>query len=440
MKTLIKNAHILTMNTAMDVIENGYMVIEDDHIVELGAGDYSGPVDRHLDANNAILMPGMINTHTHVGMIPFRSLGDDCKDRLRRYLFPLENECMTEELVYASANYAIAELLLAGVTTFVDMYYFEDKIAQATDEMGARALLGETIIDFKTCDTDKPYGGLDYCEWFIPKWLNHPRITPYPAPHATNTNSEDALKRANALSEKYQVPLSMHIAEMDYEMSHFREKYNRTPVEFLDSIGLLNERLIGAHCIHVNDSDIALMAARKSAVAHCIGANTKSAKGVAPVKEMLAKGVAVGLGTDGPSSGNTLDIITQFKLFADFQKTANKDRALFPAAEIVRLGTIEAARAIGMADKIGSLEAGKKADFVLIETQSVNMFPIFDPYSALVYSSNAGNVDTVYVDGKCLVRNKTLQNVSLSTLRNELDNEMTHFKKKAIEFSADLAK
>lgn len=438
MKTLITNATILTMNATMDVFENGYMVIDNDRIIALGAGNYDGAVDTMLDANRSIVMPGMINTHTHVGMIPFRSLGDDCKDRLRRYLFPLENDCMNEALVYASARYAIAELLLGGVTTFVDMYYFEDKIAQAVDEMGARALLGETIIDFETCDTDKPYGGLEYCEWFIPKWLNHPRITPYPAPHATNTNNEAALKRANALSEKYQVPISLHVAEMDYEMAHFRDNYAMSPVEFLDSIGLLNERLISAHCIHVSDSDIALMAAKKSAVAHCIGANTKAAKGVAPVKQMLEQGVSVGLGTDGPASGNTLDILTQFKLFADFHKTANSDRALFPSQQIVRLGTIDGARAIGMSDKIGSLEIGKQADFVLVETESVNMFPIFDPYSALVYSANAANVHTVYVAGKCLVSNKTLQTASLATLRRELDEKMAQFKLKAVEYSNDL--
>jgi len=435
MKTLICNATILTMNKTMDVIEQGYMVIENDRIIALGTGDYPETCEHILNANGKILMPGMINAHTHIGMIPFRSLGDDCKDRLRRYLFPLEIECMTEALTYTSSKYAIAELLLSGVTTFVDMYYFEDRVAQATDEMGARALLGETIIDFATCDADKPYGGLDYCEWFIPKWRDHPRITPFPAPHATNTNNEDALKRANALSEQYQVPLSLHVAEMDYEINYFKEKYNQTPVEFLDSLGLVNERLIAAHCIFMTDNDITLFAKNRATVAHCIGANTKSAKGVAPVKQMLEQGVVVGLGTDGPSSGNTLDIITQFKLFADFHKTANKDRSIFPAHEIVRLGTIEAAKAIKMEHSIGSLEIGKKADFVLIETDSANMFPIFDPYSALVYSANASNVDTVYVDGQCLVKNKTLQHASLSELRQQLDQQMTKFKAKAQERS-----
>jgi 5-methylthioadenosine/S-adenosylhomocysteine deaminase len=438
MKTLIKNAVILTMNSAMDVIEDGYMVIDADRIVALGAGEYHDAVDSVIDAERAILMPGMINTHTHVGMIPFRSLGDDCQDRLRRYLFPLENDCMTADLAYASARYAIAEMLLGGVTTFVDMYYFEDKIAQAVDEMGARALLGETIIDFKTCDTDKPYGGLDYCEWFIPKWLDHPRITPYPAPHATNTNSVEALKRANALSQQFQVPISLHVAEMDYEMAHFKEVYDQTPIEFLDSIGLLNERLIAAHCIHLTDSDIALMAARGSSVAHCIGANTKAAKGVAPVKQMLANGIAVGLGTDGPASGNTIDVMTQFKLFADFQKSTNRDRSLFPARQIVELGTISAAKAIGLDAEIGSLEIGKKADFILLETNSVNMFPIFDPYSAIVYSANPANVDTVFVDGRCLVRHKTLQTASLPQLREALDRQMGPFKVKAREYSRDL--
>lgn len=434
MRTRIENITILTMNSNEDVIKNGVIEFEDSIITHIGVKPSTLICDKIIDGKNGILMPGMINTHTHVGMVPFRTLGDDCKDRLRRFLFPLENECMNEKLVYTSTKYAIAEMLLGGVTTFVDMYYFEDEVAKATDEMKARALLGETVIDFKTCDTDKPYGGIDYANWFIPKWNNHELITPFIAPHATNTNNEEALKQANEISKKYNVPISMHIAELDYEMSYFKDNYNMTPIEYLESIGLLSNRLIGAHCIRLNDKDIQLMKKYNVNVAHCIGSNTKAAKGVAPVKEMLENGINVGLGTDGPSSGNTIDIITQFKLFATFHKNHNQDRSIFNSKKIVELGTIGAAKAIGLDHIIGSLEIGKKADLVLIETQSVNMFPIFDPYAALVYSANPSNVDSVFVNGKCLVKDKKLVYHCLAEIKNELNNAMQEFSKKALEY------
>jgi len=437
MKTRIENVTVLTMNENNEIIENGFIEF-DKKITCIGQGASCHEVDRIIDGKHGIVMPGMINTHTHVGMIPFRSLGDDCQDRLRRFLFPLEKECMNERLAYTSAKYAISEMLLSGVTTFVDMYYFEDTIAKATDEMGIRALLGETVIDFETCDSPKPYGGLDYAKWFIPKWLHHPRIRPFIAPHATNTNSGDALKKANDISQQYNVPISIHVAEMDYEMTYFQEHYQQTPIQFLDSIGLLSSRLIGAHCIHLTEDDMALMAKHDVRVAHCIGANTKAGKGVAPVKDMLKHGIHVGLGTDGPSSGNTLDLFTQFKLFADFHKVYNHDRSLFPSQEIVRLGTIEAAKVIGYETMIGSIEVGKKADLVLIETDSVNMFPIFDPYAVIVYSAHAHNVDTVFVDGECLVQHKQLVKKSLFEIKNDLQEAMHDFSMKAKEYSQNI--
>lgn len=431
MKTRIENVTILTMNQNADVIENGFIEF-DEKITCIGQGQSTNQVDKVIDGNKGIVMPGMINTHTHIGMVPFRTLGDDCKDRLRRFLFPLENECMNEKLAYTSAKYAMAEMLLAGITTFMDMYYFEDVIAKATDEMGMRAFLGETVIDFATCDNHQPYGGLDYAKWFIPKWKDHPLITPFIAPHATNTNNEEALKEANEISKQYNVPISLHVSEMDYEMTYFHEEYQKTPIAFLESIGLLSSRLVAAHCILVNDSDIDLLRKYDVQVAHCIGSNAKAGKGVAPIKDMLLKGVNVGLGTDGPSSGNTLDLFTQFKMFATFHKNHHHDRSLFPSKEIVELGTIKGAKCLGIDNQVGSLEIGKQADLVLIETDSVNMFPLFDYYSALVYSAQPHNVDSVFVNGKCLVKNKKLVYFSLKELKQDLQNEMKEFSKKAM--------
>ncbi|MFZ1691170.1 MAG: amidohydrolase [Trichococcus flocculiformis] len=433
MKTLITNVTVLTMNADYDIFEKGFILFEDDRILTVGPVEQqpNAGYDRMIDGRNAIAMPGMVNTHTHIGMIPFRSLGDDTPDRLRRFLFPLEKACMTKDLAYHSGKYAIAEMQLAGVTTFMDMYYFEDELAQAADEMQARAILGETVIDFATCDTSEPHGGLSYAETFIPKWLDHELITPAIAPHAPNTNSPQALQEAAAISKKYGVPISLHLSEMDYEIRHFQEKYGKTPVAFLADLGVLSERLIAAHCIHVTPDDITLLKQNDVAVAHCIGANTKSAKGVAPVKAMLEAGIRVGLGTDGPSSGNTLDLFVQMRMFANFHKTHLQDRAAFPARDIVRLATLGGAEVLGLADKIGSLETGKKADIVLVETDSANMFPIFDPYAVLVYSAHAGNVSDVFINGVPIVSGKQLLTQDLAALKTTLASEMKDFIKQA---------
>jgi 5-methylthioadenosine/S-adenosylhomocysteine deaminase len=424
---VIKNAWILTMNEKMEQFPKGYILVDGDKIIDVGAMD-SLPndftYDQCVDAKGAILLPGMVNTHTHIGMIPFRSLGDDYPDRLRRFLFPLENECMNQQLAYTSAKYAIAEMQLAGVTTFFDMYYFEQQLAEAAEEMHSRGILAETVIDTVTVDVPEPMGGLDYAQSFLPKWQENGRIQASVAPHAPYSNTIEVLQQADALSRKYDVPWMMHVSEMDFELEKYRKEHNQTPIEFLEEVGVLSPRLVAAHCIHLSDHDIELLKKNDVKVAHCIGANTKSAKGVARVRDLLAAGVTVGLGTDGPSSGNTLDLFSQMRLFANFHKTFLQDRSAFPAEEIVKLATCGGANVLGMEKQIGSIEAGKQADFILVETDSVNMFPIFDPYSALVYSANAGNVRDVFIAGKQVVVGKKLVDYDEVQLRAELAEAM----------------
>ena len=439
MKQLIKNVYILTMDQEWTEYQNGYLLIEENRISQLGAMTDSLPqADQVIDGKQGILLPGMINTHTHTGMIPFRSLGDDVPDRLRRFLFPLE-QVMTPALVRASAEYAMAEMLLSGVTAFCDMYYFEGEVAQAAESMQIRALLGETIIDMATCDAKDAAEALAYCESFIQKWQDHEMITPVIAPHAPNTNELKTLKDILALSQKYNVPITMHVEEMTYEMEEFAKKYQQTPLAFLHELGYFEQDFIMAHCIFMTDEDMKLVGKyhEKVRIAHCIGANTKSAKGVAPVRGMLEHQLTVGLGTDGPSSGNTLDLFTQMRMFANFHKTHLADRGAFPAKEIVRLATAGGAKTLGLFDQVGSLEVGKKADLTLVETQSVNMFPIFDAYSALVYSANASNVSDVWVNGQQLVKEKQLVQKEVQALRTALYQQMDQFvaeaKRKAAE-------
>lgn len=422
----------------MEQFPNGYILVDGEKILDVGAMD-SLPnditYDQCIDAKGAILLPGMVNTHTHIGMIPFRSLGDDYPDRLHRFLFPLENECMNEQLAYTSAKYAIAEMQLAGVTTFFDMYYFEQQLAEAAEEMHSRSILAETVIDTVTVDVPEPMGGLQYAQRFLPKWQGNSRIQASIAPHAPYSNTMEVLQQADVLSRKFDVPWMMHVSEMDFEMEKYRKEHNQTPIEFLEEIGVLSPRLIAAHCIHLSDHDIEVLKKYDVKVAHCIGANTKSAKGVARVRDLLAAGVTVGLGTDGPSSGNTLDLFSQMRLFANFHKTFLQDRSAFPAEEIVKLATIGGAKVLGMEKHIGSIESGKQADFILVETDSVNMFPIFDPYSALVYSANAGNVRDVFIAGKQVVAEKKLVDYDVVQLRAELAEAMEQcgFKVKALK-------
>lgn len=428
MKTVIQNVIVVTMNDKREIYNPGYLLFEHDIIQAIGPMEELEKEDLSgvscIDGKQGILMPGMVNLHTHMGMIPFRGLGDDCKDRLRVFLIPMENKAMDEEMVYLSTRYAAGEMLLSGVTSVLDMYYYEEEAAKAMDEMGIRGIAGQTVMEEGACDFSDPYEAISYGERLIKKYQSHPRISACIAPHGTSTCSSQVLKAAYLIDSSYQVPFTLHTAEMDYEMKYFEKEYSMTPAEYLDSIGVLGEDTLAAHCIHMTKEDLDLFKRRGVRVAHCIGSNTKAAKGVAPVTEMIERNIPVGLGTDGPASGNTLDILTQMKLFADFHKNETKDRSAFPAETIVSLATIEGAKAMGLHLVTGSLEPGKQADLVLIETQSANMFPVYDPYSALVYSANPSNVESVFVAGECLVKEKRLVKSNLEEIRRDLVRKM----------------
>ncbi len=420
--TAIKNITVITMNTDKELIENGVVIIEDENIIAVGSSGIEDAYTIHnmIDGENGILMPGMINGHTHAPMIAFRSLGDDVPDRMKRYLFPLEKELVDANLVYKSSKYGIAEMLLGGVTTFVDMYFFEDEVAKASKEMGIRAVVGETVVNFPSPDSETEYGGIEIAEKLIHKWKNDSLVTPAIAPHAPYSMDTDKLKKCHQLAVKHDVPLIMHVAEMEFETTKYREEYGCSPVKYLSDIGLLSNKLIAAHCVNVNEEDLRLLKESGTGVIHNAGANSKGAKGIAPVKTMRGKDLKLGLGTDGPMSGNTLDILTQMALVPKIHKLFNNDRSLFPALDIVEMATMGGARALHMDHKIGSIEVGKKADMVLIETKSVNMQPIFDYYSVLVYSANPSNVDLVMVNGVIQVKNKALSNHELSTLQKDI--------------------
>jgi len=345
----------------------------------------------------------------------------------------MESQAMDAELAAASARYGICELLLSGVTTVLDMYYFEEKVAHIMDQMGIRGIAGETVMEDATCDASCAEEALERGRDLIRAYRNHPRVKGALTPHGTTTCSGEHMKMALEEDLKGNTVFTLHTAEMDYEMTYLAEKYQMTPVEYLNSFELLGAHTLTAHSIRLTEADCRLLAETKTNVAHCIGSNTKAAKGVAPVALLRSLGVNVGLGTDGPASGNTLDLFTQMRMCENFHKNTLKDRSAFPAKEIVKMATIEGAKALGLGDVTGSLEPGKEADLVIIETDSPNMFPIYDPYSTLVYSAFASNVRDVYVAGECLVEEKRLVKEDLMDVRMALKEKMERTKFKEMK-------
>ena len=419
---LITDATVLTMNAEKTIYESGTVAIKDNKIIAVGdknlAEQYQA--DKIMNVAGDIVMPGLINTHTHVSMTVFRSLADDVPDRLHRYIFPLESKLVSRDMVRIGANLGNVEMLKGGVTTYADMYYFEDEVAKTVDKIGMRAVLGETVIKFPVADAKNAQEGIAYALKFIDEYKDHPRITPAFAPHAPYTNTTEVLQQVAKLSEEKGVPVLIHLAESAREEEKIAEiSGGKSPVQYMHDIGALNSQLVGAHMILVDDEDIALVKASDMGVAHNMSANIKSAKGVSPALKMYDQGVRIGLGTDGPMSGNNLSTIAEFGQVAKVHKLVNHDRAAMPPVKVIDMSTMGAARALHMEDKIGSLEVGKLADIIVIDTKAVNMVPMYNPYSALVYSAYPTNVRHAIVDGKLLMEDKKILTVDEDKIREE---------------------
>ncbi|MGL4214816.1 MAG: amidohydrolase [Morganella morganii] len=412
---MITDGTVLTMNPENTVFEHGTVVVSDGKIVAVGGPELTAKYQakKVLDVKGDIVMPGLINTHTHGSMTVFRSLGDDVPDRLHRYIFPLENKLVSRDMVRTGANLANIEMIKGGVTTYADMYYFEDEVAKTEDKAGLRAVLGETIINYPVADSQTPEEGIAYAVRFINEYKDHPRITPAFAPHAPYTNTTENLQKIAALSEELNVPVMIHLAETDREKEEIAKRTGgKSPVQYMADIGALNNRLLAAHVIMADDNDLDLLKKYDVGVAHNISANTKSAKGVAPVTQMLEKGIRTGLGTDGPMSSNTLTTMNELNLVGKIHKLETKNRAAMPPLTVVEMATKGSARALHMDDKIGSLETGKLADIIVVDTKAPNMVPVYSPYAALVYGANGANVRHTIVDGVILMEDRQLLTVN----------------------------
>ncbi len=426
---LIKNALVVTMNDGREIQTDGVVVIDGDTIVAVGDESL---IDQYtanetLDADGDILIPGMINLHNHVPMVAFRGLAEDgyaVGERLFNFFFPLEKALLDRELIYVSARHAVMEMALGGVTTYADMYYHEDEVARATKEVGLRGVLGETIIGFPVVDAPEPYGGLAYAEQFIKRYVDDDLITPAVAPHAPYTVSPEKLLQAKALADKYDVPILMHMSEIEDEHQRTKDAFGDLPsdltiIQYLDRLGFLSDRLVGAHVIYTDQTDITLLKDKGVGVGHNPKANTKDMSGLAAAWEMYNAGVDVGLGTDGPMSSNQMDVLSVMQYAARVARIRHGSGKPFKPIELVEMATLGGARALDMEDRIGSIEVGKLADMVLIDTKAANMQPNYDVYATLVYAAYPPNVKTTIVNGRIIVRDRDLLTLDLDAHQDQ---------------------
>ena len=411
---LITNATIVTMNAEGRIIANGEIAVHGDSIEGLGRAPLfpKGYVAKQtIDAHGALVLPGFINGHTHVPMTLLRGLHDDVTldDWLRKYIFPAEGKNVTEDFVRWGTRLAAAEQIRSGVTTFADMYYFEDAIAEEAKAAGMRAVLGETFIDFPAPDNKSNAAMLEYTEKFLKRWQNDPLIHAAPAPHSIYTCSAKTLQDSAALARKYHAPILIHVAEMKKELDDSLAQNHATPVQYLEKLGILGPDVLAAHCIYVDDADRKILASDQVGCVHNPSSNMMLSSGVAPVIEERAAGIAVGLGTDGPAgSNNDLDLMEEMDLAAKLQKIIKMDPRALGAQAVVEMATIEGAKALHMEKEIGSLEPGKKADIILISLDEPNAVPMYDIYSQLAYTLKASDVQTVIIGGRIVMRDRKL--------------------------------
>jgi 5-methylthioadenosine/S-adenosylhomocysteine deaminase len=417
---LVAGGMVVTMDGERRVLEDGTVAVKGDAILAVGSraeieAKYDGA--QRIDARGKLVLPGLINGHTHVPMTLLRGLKDDVTLDvwLKKYIFPAEAKNVTEDFVRWGTRLAAAEQIRGGVTTFADMYYFEDSIAEETRAAGMRGVLGETILDFPAPDNKTNVAMLEYTEKFLKRWQGDALIHAAAAPHSMYTCSKKTLQDSAALARKYHAPILIHVAEMKKELDDSRAQNGLTPVQYLERIGLLGPDVVAAHCIWVDEADRKILAERQVGCVHNPASNMMLASGVAPVIEERAAGVHVGLGTDGPAgSNNDLNLMEEMDLAAKLQKVTKMDPQALGAKAAVEMATIEGAHALHMEKEIGSLEAGKKADLILIGLDAPNAVPMYEVYAQIVYALKASDVETVVIGGRVVMRDRKVLTVKES--------------------------
>jgi len=418
---IVTGGTVLTQNASHQVLAPGAVAVDGAAIVavdrpEVIASRFTAA--NTLDVHDQVVLPGLINTHTHAPMVLYRGLADDLAlmDWLQKYIFPAEAKTVSPEMVRIGTRLAALEMIESGTTTYADMYYFEEEIARVTKTAGLRGVLGQTILQFAVPDAKTPADGLRRTEAFIKEFKDDRLIVPAVAPHAMYTNDRATLIACAALARKYGVPLITHLAETEDEVRIARDRYQMTPAGYLESIGFWGPRTLAAHGVWVTDEDIVILRKHDVGVAHNPESNMKLASGAAPVTKYLNAGVALGLGTDGAASNNDLDMFEAMRQAAFLAKLSTRDPTAVPAQTALDMATIGGARALGMARDLGSLEAGKRADLITVSMNSARQTPMYDPVSHLVYVGRGDDVRTTIVDGQVLMTDRQVRTLDRSTV------------------------
>ena len=423
--TVLLGEWLLTMDGRDTRFKNGGIAVRGDRIVAVGpreviAERYEGR--ETVDMPRGLIMPGLVNSHTHAAMTCFRGIADDLPlmEWLNDYIFPAEAKNVNPELAYWGSLLACAEMILSGTTTFCDMYIFEAETALAAREAGVRCLLGEVLFDFPSPSVKTPQEGLEYTERMIRDWAGDPLVNIVVEPHALYTCSPDLLREAGKLAEKHQVPIATHFLETAGEKAMLEEKLGRKPVHYLQELGYLHGRFFAFHAVAMDEEDINLFARHGCGVVHNPESNMKLASGVAPVSAMLREGVTVGLGTDGCASNNNLDMLQEMDTAAKLEKCARLDPTIQSAETVLRMATIEGAKVLGLDGLTGSLEAGKKADIVVLDIGKPHLTPLYNPVSHLVYAASGADVDSVWINGRRVLKERKLLTVDVEAVMDRV--------------------
>ena len=411
----IENGTLLTMDAQNSVIKNGALGIKGDTISYIGSGgDKEFQAKGIIDAKGGLILPGLINGHTHAAMSLFRGLADDLPlmEWLNHYIFPAESR-MDADFVFSGTLLACAEMILSGTTTFCDMYLFEEEVARAAKEAGMRSLVGEVLYDFDSPNYGPIENGLRYTESLINTWQDDPLVSIAVEPHSLFTCSPDLLIATHELATKYNVPLIIHLAETASELEDVKKRYGKRPVDHLQSLGILGPHLIADHCVHIEEKEIKILAENGVRVIHNPESNMKLASGIAPVPDMLANHLTVGLGTDGCASNNNLDLFGEMDMAAKLHKINTMNPIVMDALTVMRMATIEGAKALGMQEITGSLEQGKKADVIIVDTKKPHLTPMYNPFSHLVYAARGNDVSHSIINGRLVMEERRLLTIDL---------------------------
>jgi len=408
--SLILGRWLLSMAPQSSPIEYGGVAIRNDRIVDAGKAqdlEQKYRAKKVFRFPHHLIMPGLVNAHTHAAMALFRGLADDLPlmEWLQGYIFPAESK-LSADLVYAGTQIACLEMLLSGTTTFCDMYLFEKSVAQATRDMKMRAVVGEVLYDFPSPNYGPIEAGFRYTEELIQQWQGDPLIYTAVEPHSPYTCSPELLQKSKKIAEKYDVSFIIHLAETRQEVQIIQDQYGKNPVAHLKALGVLDHQVLADHCIWLAEQDMESFRELKVRVAHMPESNMKLASGVAPIPRLLQKGITVGLGTDGCASNNNLDLFQEMDMAAKLHKVFSGDPTVMGAKTVLEMATIGGAKALGLESEIGSLEPGKKADCIVIDLNKPHLVPLYNIYSHLVYAARGSDVDSVWINGEQLVQNR----------------------------------